>query len=74
MPRLKQPEVKFVKVQRTIKSYGLTGTRIAPAIHVSPVTARKKLRNPELFTIRELDSISKCFGIPWSEIQESMVH
>lgn len=74
MPRLRQTVPKFDRVQRVLRSYGLNGSRIAPVLKISPVTARKKMRDPWLFTIKDLDAISRYYGIPWDEILEAMVH
>lgn len=73
MPRLKREKPNFEPIQRLLYSYYLNGNRIAPVIGVSGTTARKKLQNPELFTIKDLWNISKCLGIPWHEILEAMV-
>lgn len=73
MPRLKQTVPKFDRVQRVLRSYGINGFRIAPVLKISPVTARKKMRDPWLFTIKDLDAPSRYYGIPWAEIKEAMV-
>ena len=73
LPRLKERKPNFEPVQRVLYSYYLNGTRIAPVIGVSPPTARKKLENPELFTLKDLYSISRNLGIPWHEIREAMI-
>ena len=73
MPRLKQPEVKFSRLQKTLRAYALNGTKIAPVLKVSPVTARKRMKDPQLFTVKDLDVLSRHFGIPWDEIRESIV-
>lgn len=73
MPRLKERKPNFEPVQRVLNSYSLNGTRIAPVIGVSPPTARKKLENPELFSLKDLYNISKQLGVPWHEIREAMV-
>ena len=74
MPRLKQQEPKFSRLQKTLKGYGLNGTKIAPVLRVSPVTARKRMKDPQLFTVRDLNILSRHFGIPWNEITEALVH
>lgn len=74
LPRLKEKKAPFDAVQRVLRSYYLNGSRIAPVIGVSGPTARKKLENPELFTLKDLYSISKCLGIPWHEIREAMIY
>ena len=73
MPRLKQPEPKFSRLQKTLKGYGLNGTKISPVLRISPVTARKRMKDPQLFTVKDLDALSRHFGIPWDEIRESIV-
>ena len=73
LPRLKQPEVKFSRLQKTLRAYALNGTKIAPVLKVSPVTARKRMKDPQLFTVKDLDVLSRHFGIPWEEIRESIV-
>lgn len=73
MPKLRQTVPKFDRVQRVLRSYGLNGTRIAPVLRVSPNTARKKMKEPWLFTVKDLYTLSKYYGIPWDEIREAMV-
>ena len=74
MPRLKQQEPKFSRLQKTLKGYGLNGTKISPVLRISPVTARKRMKDPQLFTVKDLDVLSRHFGIPWNEITEALVH
>ncbi len=73
MPRLKREKPNFEAVQRVLYSYYLNGNRIAPVIGVSGTTARKRMQNPELFTLKDLYNISKCLGVPWHEIREAMI-
>ena len=73
MPRLKQQEPKFSRLQKTLRAYALNGTKIAPVLKISPVTARKRMKDPQLFTVKDLDVLSRHFGIPWDEIRESIV-
>lgn len=73
MPRLKQRQVPYYRLQRLIRSYGLNGTRLAPALGVSAPTARKKIENPMLLTIEDLDSMNRYLGIPMEELREAIV-
>jgi hypothetical protein len=73
LPRLKERPVRYAKLQRLLRSYGLTGNRIHEAIGVSHVTGKKKMDNPELFTVQDLESISRSFGIPWDDVREALV-
>lgn len=73
MPRLKQQTVRFQKLRMLLKSYDLNGNKIAPKLGCSHVTGKKKLDNPEFLTLKDLDALNRCFGIPWDEIREAMV-
>lgn len=73
MPRIKQQAVRFQKLQALLKSHGLNGNKIAPKLGCSHVTAKKKMDNPELLTLKDLDSLNRCFGVPWDDIREALV-
>ena len=72
MPRLKEPEVPYSAMRMLIKSYGISGRRLADIIYCSPPTAVKKLKNPKLFTLEDLHYINKRLGIPMEEIREAV--
>lgn len=73
MPRLKQQAVKYQKLQNLLRGHGLNGNKIAPKLGCSHVTGKKKMDNPELFTVKDLDAINRFFGVPWDEIREALI-
>lgn len=73
MPRLKEKEVPFVKMQRLIKGYGYNGESLASILGVCKTTARKKLDNPERFTLADIARINRYGHIPMDEIREAVV-
>jgi len=73
LPKLRQTVPKFDRIAKVLRSYELNGSKIAPVLKISPVTARKKMRDPWLFTIKDLDALARYYGIPWAEIKEAMV-
>lgn len=73
LPKLKERQVRYRKLQKLLKGYGLNGNKIHTVIGVCHVTAKKKMDNPELFTIADLDAISRSFGVPWDDVREALV-
>lgn len=69
MPYIKPRDVDFVKVQRTIKGYSILAPQLAQALDCSEPTARKKLNNPELFTLADIKKISRRLHIPLEELR-----
>ena len=54
---------------RLIRGYGITAPKLADILNCSPPTARKKLSQPELLTVGDLERISRKGGIPMEEIR-----
>jgi len=76
LPKLKErsiQQVPYVRVQRLIKGYGINGNKLSPILGCSSPHAKKKLDNPELFTLDDLDRISNYWGIPWEDFKDAMV-
>lgn len=73
MPRLKTREVPFHKMQLLLRSHGMNGVQLGKVIERSHVTAKKKIENPALLTLGDLDKINKRIPIPWDEIREAIV-
>ena len=69
MPRLKKRSVNFEDLQLLLKGYGLNGNNLAPILGQSHVTAKKKIDNPELFTLKDLNAINRRVGVSWDEIR-----
>lgn len=73
MPKLKQKDIPFVKMQRLLMSYGLNGAQLGLVLGMSPNAARRRLTNPWLLTLEDLDKVRQFAGVPWEEIREAMV-
>ena len=74
MPRvIETRSTPFLKLHRLLKSYGLNGNNLAPVLGCSPNTAKKKLDNPLLLTVRDIEMIHKYVPIPWEEIIQNFV-
>lgn len=62
-----------VKLYRLLKSYGITGPKLANAIDMKSATSGKlRLESPELLTVEDLCKISRRFHIPADEIREAI--
>ena len=72
MPYIRPKEPPFEKLSRLLKGYGLNGVKTAKIIGVSAPTAKKKLEDPELFTLKDLKKISVAVHIPIDEIREAI--
>ena len=73
MPRPKEQKIPFLKMKRLLLSYGMNGVKLGLVLGCSHVSARKKLNNPWLLTLNDLDAINKFIPIPWEEIREAIV-
>lgn len=73
MPRLKQREIPFQKMNRLLKSYGMNGNQLGMVLGMSAHAAKRRLDNPWLLTIEDLDKINRFVPIPWEEIREAIV-
>lgn len=72
MPYTKPKEPPFVRMQRLLRGYGLNGENLAPILEVTPPTARSRLEQPEMLTLRDLDRINRFAHIPMEEIREAI--
>lgn len=72
MPYLKPQKKPYEKMTRLLKSYGLNGTNLAQVIQCSPPTAKKRIENPELLTLQDLEHINRRAHIPMEEIREAI--
>lgn len=72
MPRLKKREIPFQAMTMLLKSYGMTGPKFAPVLMQSHVTAKKKIEDPSLLTLGDLDRVNRVLGIPWEELREAV--
>nr|DAK83935.1 MAG TPA: LAMBDA REPRESSOR (TRIPLE MUTANT)/DNA COMPLEX-DNA COMPLEX, DOUBLE HELIX, TRANSCRIPTION-DNA.1A [Caudoviricetes sp.] len=70
MPYLKGREPKFAKVARLIKGYA-TPPKVAEMIGCSANTARKKMNDPQQFTLGELNLICRSAHIPVEEMRQA---
>ncbi len=73
MPRIKPlcPE-PFTEIRRLLKGYEFDGPKLAYVIGVSEPTARKRLKNPEEFTLGELRKIIRGSDVTADEIREAL--
>ena len=73
MPRLKKTEIPFSKMSRLLIGYGLNAPELSRVLKVSEPTARKRLSQPELFTLGDLDRINRFGHVPIEEIRMALV-
>lgn len=73
MPKLKKRDIPFAKMQRLLMSYGLNGVQLGLVLGMSPNAARRRLINPWLLTLEDLDKVRQFAGVPWGEILEAIV-
>lgn len=71
MPRLKKKEPDFIKVGRLIRGYA-TPPKVAEMLGCSTPTARKKMNEPELFTLGELNMICRRAHIPVEDMRQAV--
>ena len=71
MPRLKNAE-PFGEVGRLLRGYDLSAAALAGLLGVSEPTARRRLREPESFTLSELRKIARGTDVPADEIREAI--
>lgn len=62
----------FVTVERLLRGYGLTPSRLAKLWGCSYNTARARLERPSTLTLGELEAVSMRAGIPMQEIRDSI--
>ena len=72
MPRLKEREIPFGRMQRLLKSYGLNGVKLGRVLGVSPNTAKIRIDCPAKLTLGDLDAINRKVGISYEEIRAAM--
>ena len=71
MPYIKTRD-PFAKMTRLLLSYGMNGVKLSIVIGCSPPTGKKKLDNPELLTLAELDALHRKAHIPIEELREAI--
>ena len=62
----------FAEMERLLRGYKMTGSRLARAIGRSEQTARERLIRPGALTLSELQMICKNGHIPADEIREAI--
>ena len=65
-------DVPFIEIRRTFTGRGINQTRLSELLGCARQTARKKLDNPKLFTLEELERIIRAARIPAEEIRGSI--
>lgn len=73
MPRLRQPHTDYAAITRLLLGYGASGLSVSKALGCAPATARKKMNAPKNFTLGELDTLSRKYGIPFEEVKGAIV-
>ena len=68
----KKSKIPFEKTKRLLCSYEINAPKLADALGVTPMTARKKLNDPSKLTLNDLKNIHKKLHINWAEIRESI--
>lgn len=66
MPRLRN---EVHPMTRLLLSYQLNGNNLSGAIHCSPSTARKKIKDPQFLTIGDMVAIHRKFGVPLDSLR-----
>lgn len=72
MPYLKKQERPYAKMRRLLIGYGLSAGKLAPILNVSEPTARKRLDEPGLLTLSDLDKINRFGHVPIEELRTAM--
>lgn len=72
MPYLKPDPIPFISMRRLLLGYEINGSTLATILDVEVSTARRRLRNPETLTLRELALINKYGRVPAEEIREAI--
>ena len=72
MPKLKQTTPEFESVAEKLRGKGANGANLAKVLGCAPATARKKLAEPRLLTLGDLERASRYFGIPFAELREAI--
>lgn len=72
MPYIRPKQPAFAKLGRLMKGYELSGRKIAEMLGCAPATGCKKLENPGLFTLADLQKINRAAHIPADEIREAI--
>ena len=72
MPRIRKPEIPFVKMKRLLLGYEMNGPKMGEILGCSAKTGKARLDNPQTLTLADLDNISKKGHIPIEEIREAI--
>ena len=68
----KKSKLPFEKMKRLLCAYEINAPKLAQALGVTPTTARKKLQQPELLTLKDLQLIHSRLHIDWGSIREGI--
>lgn len=72
MPYIKKKDPPFARMGRLLRGYGFSAPKLAEILDVSRPTAKKRLDQPEMLTLRDLDLINRFGHVPLEEIREAM--
>ena len=71
MPYLRN-EKPFARMNRLLAGYKFNGPKLAKVLNVSEPTAKKRLDNPALLTLEDLDRISRFGHVPIEELRDAI--
>lgn len=71
MPYIPPKKANFEKLSRLLRGYA-TAPTLADKVGCSAPTMRRKLENPELFTLDDLKKLNQRMHIPKEEIMEAL--
>lgn len=72
MPKLRQTTPEFDAVAEKLRGKGANGANLSKVLGCAPATARKKLAEPRLLTLGDLERASRHFGIPFADLREAI--
>lgn len=72
MPYVKLGSPKFEKMRRLLLGYGLNGPALARVIECSDPTARKRLDDPGLLTLADIEKINRKGHISMEDIRNAI--
>ena len=73
MPKVRTPDVPFRKMRRLLLGYEIKGADLAEILGCGLDTARRRLDNPETFTLAELYKVATKGHVPVEELRDAFV-
>lgn len=72
MPYIKEREAPFSKMHRLLLGYGYNGENLSKVLGTSRPTAKKRLDNPGLLTMKDIVNLNLKGHIPMEELREAI--